>query len=465
MDLVQPFIYCGVCHKDGTYNDGDGKADPFWLTSCAHILCREHVGGKMLRPADLERLRIRCPVCQTQEVSVVRLSNNLPGDLKPYFKPFPSQIEALFAAAQFQYCGMAELISHQKKFIDKLFNKIDKQKQLLYAAKAEVSQVEDLKIKMTNLEKANLMLNKELQNIKLGYQNERQGGNSQFSSSIASITNRKITPSRPETVDLTHFDDENEQDNSDNNNPKNHETFIRKIQQSSTLKKIPTSSQQQQRLQLHQPSFLTLSSTAHSQDKNLHISTGTGTGTGRLGNIRAATDQQRYYNSDESGLDNEFNNSGLNNTLKPIMAESTNLFHSPFMNNQNKISNNGSGNTSSTTTNSSLSGRQTNNNLIVNRSASMSPLTSHGKTSLEGNLALNNNKLSTIPRNNNINPKKPGNNSIRNRSATTQNIVQRLTSHMKVGGGNKNQVTLNTTNGRLGTTNNSNNRSPLPKRN
>lgn len=33
---MEPYLYCGICFKDG-------KERALFLTSCAHVLCQEHV--------------------------------------------------------------------------------------------------------------------------------------------------------------------------------------------------------------------------------------------------------------------------------------------------------------------------------------------------------------------------------------------------------------------------------------
>lgn len=95
-------------------------------------------------PHDLGHSKTRCPLCHHPEVSLVRVDNRLPSEIRPFFTPFPSQVEQLFAAAQFQYCGMTEKIQYQQELVEKLVNKVNKQKELLLIAKEKVSQISEL---------------------------------------------------------------------------------------------------------------------------------------------------------------------------------------------------------------------------------------------------------------------------------------------------------------------------------
>lgn len=125
--VKQPYVFCGVCFK---------VEGPFSLTSCAHILCQQHVpvaGGK-------------CLVCDTAEVSTVALdSRNLPKELRNYFGSFLPSLESIYAIAKFQYEGLVELVSHQKTVIAKLTAKIGQQKEVMKSVREELVKARDYK--------------------------------------------------------------------------------------------------------------------------------------------------------------------------------------------------------------------------------------------------------------------------------------------------------------------------------
>ncbi len=66
----------------------------------------------------------------------------LPSEIQPFFTPFPAQIEQFFATAQFQYCALVDKINNQSQLIDRLVQKINKQKSLLLLAKEKVAQID-----------------------------------------------------------------------------------------------------------------------------------------------------------------------------------------------------------------------------------------------------------------------------------------------------------------------------------
>lgn len=145
----QLYVYCGVCL--------DSKG-PFFLTSCAHILCQSHYGkacssdpSKSNRP-DYETRNsqshhnLTCPVCKAKQVSAVMVTkDSLPSKLQPYFQPFLPNLEDIYAVAKFQYDGMVELVKYQSSLIAKLNQQIDKNKQLIQAAKSQTSSLNDYK--------------------------------------------------------------------------------------------------------------------------------------------------------------------------------------------------------------------------------------------------------------------------------------------------------------------------------
>lgn len=93
---------------------------------------------------NIENLKIRCPVCNHDYVSLAKIDGRLPGEVQQFFTPFPTQIEQMFAASHFQYCALVEKINSQANLIDRLVQKINKQKSLLLLAKEKVGQVDEM---------------------------------------------------------------------------------------------------------------------------------------------------------------------------------------------------------------------------------------------------------------------------------------------------------------------------------
>lgn len=147
------FVYCGVCLS---------FEGPFYLTSCAHILCHTHhdkhihdhqnssnpesntkekdSNGKTDKPSSV------CPVCNTKDISVISLSEgSFPVDIQAYFKPFLPSLEAIYATARFQYEGLTELAKHQKKQIIKLNSKISHYKETLKTIRREIIKLNEYK--------------------------------------------------------------------------------------------------------------------------------------------------------------------------------------------------------------------------------------------------------------------------------------------------------------------------------
>lgn len=208
MNLNQPFVHCGVCHV--SYTGFSSSQPDFWLTSCAHILCTQHIGGDMLSPKDLTKLKLKCPICHVENVSVLPLqqNNSLPQELTAFFQPLALQLENLYSVAQFQICGTMEQCEYYSKTCLKLQEKCNRQRQLLYNAREELNAVARYKERIKALEDELEALKRNSTPLKknvLPYGNVKQ-----------------LRP--PPTVDLTRDDIQ--------------ESFISKLKKSSSLKKF-----------------------------------------------------------------------------------------------------------------------------------------------------------------------------------------------------------------------------------
>ncbi|RLV96057.1 Chromosome stability protein 9 [Spathaspora sp. JA1] len=152
MNLDLPYIYCGICLKN-VEEISRTSSKKLYLTSCAHLTCKQHIQQSFGNS-------VTCPICQTQNASIVPMDESLPAELKQFFVPSPQQVETLISSVNFQYCSLIEMVNHYKSANLKLNDKLKKSKELLYAAKEEVlelqgfkSQVEDLKSQVSKLQR------------------------------------------------------------------------------------------------------------------------------------------------------------------------------------------------------------------------------------------------------------------------------------------------------------------------
>lgn len=216
----QPFVNCGICHKYFKINGFQ-----FYLTSCAHILCQEHVktnqhqhdnsrenssfNSQRIQDSTLkqdnndgngygvtantsyaeQQFKVdQCGVCQKGPVYALELNENkLPTELKNYFIPITKQIETLFTASNFQNMGLVNQIKFQNDLILKLLKKIEVQKKLLENARIELHNYQDLKIKHENLLNE---IKKSDQNKSMSYNNNNNNNHKNNKSfSISNIQN------------------------------------------------------------------------------------------------------------------------------------------------------------------------------------------------------------------------------------------------------------------------------------
>lgn len=155
-DFKTPYVFCGVCYK---------STGPFYLTSCAHILCHHHHTQQLVPQL--------CPVCNTTEISTVELdSKTLPTELKSYFRAFLPSLESIYAIARFQYEGLTGMVEHQKKLIDRLTSKIGQQRDVMKSVREELvkareykNQINTMNAELAQLQRQNADLTQQLEQI------------------------------------------------------------------------------------------------------------------------------------------------------------------------------------------------------------------------------------------------------------------------------------------------------------
>lgn len=141
----------------------------------------------------------------------------LPDEIKPFFIPFPTQVEQLFAAAKFQYCGMVEKVQYQASVVNQLVEKVNKQKELLGRAKEKISQISEMESRIKELERENKMLRSNQTSARSKYYQPKQ---------------------LPRTVDLTGDVSFEEVHESPPKKRLMNKSFINQVKQSSHQKKV-----------------------------------------------------------------------------------------------------------------------------------------------------------------------------------------------------------------------------------
>lgn len=191
----QPFVYCGICHRQSS------REDPLHLTSCAHILCSEHLNTAA------------CPICKNKDVMAVRLVENkqLPQDIRDLFQPMSTLLENLYIVSQFQSSGLINQCHYYQEHCIKLREKCARQRQLLYQAKHELDSVARLKSRVAELE------------AMLAKHGESSG---RFKSTESSVF---TALKRPDTIDLT-------TETGDGIAAQDEHSFLRKLKNSSPLR-------------------------------------------------------------------------------------------------------------------------------------------------------------------------------------------------------------------------------------
>ncbi|QLQ80823.1 hypothetical protein HG537_0E01780 [Torulaspora globosa] len=210
----QPFVYCGICHRQST------REDPLHLTSCAHILCSEHLNTAV------------CPICKNKDVMAIRLveGKQLPQDIRDLFQPMSILLENLYMVSQFQSSGLVNQCRYYQEHCIKLRDKCARQRQLLYQAKHELDCAAKLKSRIAELEAV------------LAKQGD---SSSRFKSTETSVFTA-LKP--PDTVDLTAETGDNiaaqQEEHSFLRKLKNSSPLRHKLQRQMPLKVMPRSSEE-----------------------------------------------------------------------------------------------------------------------------------------------------------------------------------------------------------------------------
>lgn len=153
MDLKQEFIYCGVCYKEFD----EVETCNFYLTSCAHICCKLHILGTyntgLYSTETTNNLEggNACPVCHSNNISLVKIKEELPTELGNFLIPFPKQISLLASLGTFQYSALLKKLDYYKLENIRLLKKVKELKELLQAANDELRRAKDYQEEVSSL--------------------------------------------------------------------------------------------------------------------------------------------------------------------------------------------------------------------------------------------------------------------------------------------------------------------------
>ncbi|KIY72051.1 hypothetical protein CYLTODRAFT_69984 [Cylindrobasidium torrendii FP15055 ss-10] len=112
------FVACSRCQIP--YHTPNGPVTPFWLTSCGHVICNNHLNPDQ-----------SCGTCGTQSVECVPLQQELDPPMSDWFLPISYSLDTIAFAAKFQQEAMAAQIrlykhrsNQQRAYIEKLKQEI-----------------------------------------------------------------------------------------------------------------------------------------------------------------------------------------------------------------------------------------------------------------------------------------------------------------------------------------------------
>jgi hypothetical protein len=189
-DFKRPYVFCGVCYK---------PTGPFYLTSCAHILCHHHHAQQLVPQV--------CPVCNTTEISTVELNSKaLPAELKSYFRAFLPSLESIYAIARFQYEGLTGIVEHQKKLIERLTSKIGQQRDVMKSVREELvkareykNQINGMNAELNELRRQNADLFQQLKQMQTNPAMLEPKATSTMKSNLTNINTNNIFKPKPYT--------------------------------------------------------------------------------------------------------------------------------------------------------------------------------------------------------------------------------------------------------------------------
>ncbi|KAA8899515.1 hypothetical protein FN846DRAFT_173080 [Sphaerosporella brunnea] len=179
-DLI---FYCRICFRGlATETPRDPDQPAFYVTSCGHLVCSEHVFPNGAPPDAMTRTHT-CPYCETSGASFAGLLGGRakpPAGLKDYFTPPKELLETFGGAFKFQVDHLIHSAAHYKSIADKLASKLENQKDVLLRVKDELLEARELKKENPALKAQIARLQKENDNLRTQLDpSQRQQGDAQ----------------------------------------------------------------------------------------------------------------------------------------------------------------------------------------------------------------------------------------------------------------------------------------------
>ncbi|KAL6947035.1 hypothetical protein ACO0QE_001893 [Hanseniaspora vineae] len=149
-----PIIDCFICHEKQQSTEDDRHSithstiQPFYLTSCSHVLCATHAHecAQTRHP--------KCSYCSASNINVIEIDKkSMPPDIYRVFENVDDQLGNLYGIMQFQSNIVKGRIKHLEQINMQLYKKCERQRELLVQARDELAACKGLKQRVENLEK------------------------------------------------------------------------------------------------------------------------------------------------------------------------------------------------------------------------------------------------------------------------------------------------------------------------
>ncbi|GMM43620.1 SUMO ligase [Pichia kluyveri] len=134
---MEEYLYCGICYKNI-------RDTTLYLTSCAHVICEEHVE------------RDYCNKCKNRGVSIIKIEKDLnliEDNIRDIIEPSYEKLSNLQFGNKFQFEQMKGLIDYYKNNVKNLREKNNRLKELLRKSRNELDKCSGYQKEIEELKK------------------------------------------------------------------------------------------------------------------------------------------------------------------------------------------------------------------------------------------------------------------------------------------------------------------------
>ena len=134
---MEEYLYCGICYKNI-------RDTTLYLTSCAHVICEEHVE------------RDYCNKCKNRGVSIIKIEKDLnliEDNIRDIIEPSYEKLSNLQLGNKFQFEQMKGLIDYYKNNVKNLREKNNRLKELLRKSRNELDKCSGYQKEIEELKK------------------------------------------------------------------------------------------------------------------------------------------------------------------------------------------------------------------------------------------------------------------------------------------------------------------------